>query len=272
MLVTGGSMGIGLAIARALAADGDRLTLAARDAGALQHAAEGLPGAEHRAFPLDVTDEAGWRELAAQLGALDGLVCAAALLGPIGPIGSYAPSEFLATVEVNLHGTLRAIHHCLPALRAGRGAIVTFGGGGATAPLPRYDAYAASKAAIVRLTENLARDLLEDGIRVNCVAPGFVATRMHEQTLAAGVENVGSDYYERTTRELESGGATAEDAAQLVRFLLGPERDVLFAGKLISARWDDWRDPGFRARLADSADLATLRRIDDTTFAAVAAT
>jgi meso-butanediol dehydrogenase/(S,S)-butanediol dehydrogenase/diacetyl reductase len=263
-------MGIGLATAHTLAAAGARLTLVARGAPALERAAARLPGGAHRTFALDVAEEDRWTELAGQLGELDGLVCAAAVLGPIGAIGSYSPAEFLATIEVNLQGTLLAIHHCLPALRASRGAIVTFGGGGATAALPRYDAYAASKAAVVRLTENLARDLAEVGVRINCVAPGFVATRMHERTLAAGAERVGKSYYERTERELESGDAGAEEAAQLVLFLLGSE--VLFSGKLISARWDGWRDPDFRARLKDSADLATLRRIDDMAFAATSET
>ncbi len=118
-----------------------------------------------------------------------GLVCAAAVMDPIGPVGEYAPAEFKRTLEINVVGTLLAVHHCLPALRAGGGSIVTFGGGGATGPLPRFDAYAASKAAVARLSENLAMTLAP--VAVNCVAPGFVATRLHEQTLAAGAEAAG---------------------------------------------------------------------------------
>ena len=71
------------------------------------------------------------------------------MLDPVGPIGSYAPADFKRTLEVNLLGTLLAIRACLPGLRAHGGAVVTFSGGGATAPLPRFDAYAASKAAVV---------------------------------------------------------------------------------------------------------------------------
>ncbi|HXC23215.1 MAG TPA: SDR family oxidoreductase, partial [Solirubrobacteraceae bacterium] len=131
------------------------------------------------------------------------------------------------------------------------------------------DAYAASKAAVVRLTENLAGDLLAGGIRINCVAPGLVATRMHERTLAAGAALAGEDYYERTRRELRSGGACAEEAARLVCLLLGSEQQVPFTGKLLSARWDEWRDRDFRERLLASRDLATLRRIDDMAFTAM---
>ncbi|HEY5286826.1 MAG TPA: SDR family oxidoreductase [Solirubrobacteraceae bacterium] len=268
VLVTGGSMGIGLSVAHALAAEGARLTLVARGEEALRRAVDGLPGEGHRGQTLDVADEQGWSAFSSRLEELHGLVCAAAVLGPIGPPGSYAPADFLRTLEINLFGTLLAIHNCLPALRVSRGAIVTFSGGGASSPLPRYDAYAASKAAVVRLTENLAGDLSQEGIRINCVAPGLIATRMHEGTLTAGPELAGEDYYERTKRELRSGGASAEEAAALVCFLLGSERQAPFSGKLLSARWDAWRERDFQQRLLADRDLATLRRIDDMAFTA----
>ena len=60
-----------------------------------------------------------------------------------------------------------------------------------------------SKAAIARLTENMAAELADDGVRINCVAPGFVATDIHNTTLAAGPELAGAGYFERTRSELE---------------------------------------------------------------------
>jgi 3-oxoacyl-[acyl-carrier protein] reductase len=262
-------MGIGAAVAHALAERGARVVLAARGEEALASTLSGLPGEGHEAHPLDVTDEAGWAALAPRLAELDGLVCAAAVLDPVGPVGGYEPHRFHHTLDVNVFGTLLAIHTCAPALRASRGAIVTFSGGGGTGPLPRYDAYAASKAAVVRLSENLALELAEDQVNVNCVAPGFVATRMHEQTLAAGPEAAGADYFERTRRELDAGGVPPEEAAELVCLLLGDPEPVPFTGKLISAQWDPWRDPAYRERLAAERELGTLRRIDDVFFAAV---
>jgi NAD(P)-dependent dehydrogenase (short-subunit alcohol dehydrogenase family) len=268
VLVTGGSMGIGRAVAEELAAHGAELLLVARGAAALDEARAALPGGPHETVALDVSDEDAWQELAGRVGQLDGLVTAAGVLDPVGPIDSYEPKDFRRTVEINLLGTLLAVHHCLPALRARRGAVVTLSGGGATGPLPRYDAYAASKAAVVRLTENLASELAEEGIRVNAVAPGFVATRIHDATLAAGPEAAGPEYFARTERDLTEGGVPANEAAQLVRLLLDREA-APFSGKLLSAQWDPWRDPGFRRRLASEPDLATLRRIDDVFFAAV---
>jgi 3-oxoacyl-[acyl-carrier protein] reductase len=182
-------------------------------------------------------------------------------LGPIGPFASWQPKEFVRTVEVNLYGTMLALHHCVAEISQRGGGAVTFGGGGAASPMPHFDAYASSKAAVARLTENLARQ----GARVNCVAPGFIATEMHQATLCAGRAAVGSAYFERTRRELESGGAPLTPVCELVEFLLSPSaKDV--RGKLIAAQWDPWRDEDFRRRLVDDLDFATIRRVDDQLF------
>jgi 3-oxoacyl-[acyl-carrier protein] reductase len=158
-----------------------------------------------------------------------------------------------------------ALHHTLPRLRASGGRAVTFSGGGGTAPLPRYDAYAASKAGVARVTENVAA---ADEVEINCVAPGFVATRMHEGTLRAGPEASGRDYFERTRSQLEAGGFPAAEAAELVCFLLSVRARGI-SGRLLSAQWDPWRDPNFLARLRADPALGTLRRIDEQMFARV---
>jgi NAD(P)-dependent dehydrogenase (short-subunit alcohol dehydrogenase family) len=255
VLVTGGSRGIGLAVGRELAVRGEDVVLVARGADALENAAAALPGHGHRWYAFDVTDDDAWEKVA--LDELRGLVLAAAVLTPIGPVGSYLPSAFSRTLVVNVVGLVAAVHHCLPALERGNGSIVTFSGGGGSAPLPRYDAYAASKAAVVRLTENLSIELAP--MPVNCIAPGFVATDMHRATLEAGAEAVGPDYYARTRGELEAGGFPVSEAAELACMLLA---GVPFSGKLISAQWDPWRDPSFHQRLAADDDLGTLRRVD----------
>ena len=266
VLITGGSKGIGRASAHALAERGWRVVLLAREQHALERARGELAGEGHEAFAMDVADEAAWVHIAARLHDVQGLVCAAAVLDPVGPIDSYTVAEFRRTLEVNVIGTLLAIRACLPALRASRGSVVTFSGGGATAPLPRFDAYAASKAAVARLSENIALELAGEGVRVNCIAPGFVATDIHQSTLAAGPARAGVAYFEHTRAELQRGGVPASEAAELACLLLEGDPETPFTGKLISAQWDPWRDPGYRARLAEREDLATLRRIDDELF------
>ena len=272
VLVTGGSMGIGLAVSRELARRGARVVIASRGETALASALEELGGSSegHEAIRLDVSEPESWTEAVAALdagGPLHGLVAAAGVLGPIGPIEELAPADIIPAIQINLIGTMLALHHAVPRLRESGGRAVTFSGGGATAPLQRYDAYAASKAAVVRLTENVAT---AGEVEVNAVAPGFVLTRMHEETLRAGPQAAGADYFDRTRQQVEAGGFPAQEAAELVCFLLSDEARGI-SGRLISAQWDPWRETEFRARLRADDSLATLRRIDDQLFARVTA-
>jgi NAD(P)-dependent dehydrogenase (short-subunit alcohol dehydrogenase family) len=264
VLVTGGSRGIGLAVARALAEDGWRTVLVARSPERLEAALAELPGDGHEALAFDVADESVWEQAMSDLdegGTLDGLVAAAGILGPIGALGGWSVDEFRRTLDVNVTGTLLALRNAAPRLAESGGAAVTLSGGGSTSPLPRFDAYAASKAAVVRLTENLAAS----GMRVNAVAPGFIATDIHEATLEAGPEAVGAEYFESTKGQLADGGADLDAVCELIGFLLSDAAREI-SGKLIAAQWDPWREPEFQRRVATEPDLATLRRIDDFAF------
>ncbi len=109
---------------------------------------------------------------------------------------------------------------CAPLLDAAPSpSVVLFSGGGATGPFPRYSAYALAKVATVRLAENLAAE--EPGWRVNAVAPGFVATGMHETTLA--LERERRRALLRGDRAPPGRRDPAEVAAGLVAFLLSDE-------------------------------------------------
>jgi 3-oxoacyl-[acyl-carrier protein] reductase len=245
--------------------------IASRDARQVHSAVTSLPGEGHTGFSLDVSKPAGWTAILPQLdsaGALHGMVAAAGIVGPIGPLDEVPPDELLETVAVNLFGTILALHHALPRLRMTGGRAVTFSGGGATFPLPRYDGYAASKAAVVRLTENVAAAFAGE-VEINAVAPGFVATAIHEATLKAGPERAGVDYHARTLEQLREGGLPAREAAELVCFLLSDESRGI-TGRLVSAQWDPWRESSFQAQLRTQDGLGTLRRIDGILFGAAA--
>ncbi len=184
VLVTGASEGIGLEVARVLGARGARVIAAARRAGPLESAVAELPGDGHVALPLDVSERDRWPPAFAavdQVGPLHGLVTAAGILGPIGALDELAPRDIEHTLAINLVGTALALQQRCRGCGVRRRAV-TFSGGGGTGPLARYDAYAASKAGVVRLTENIAGPTARS--KINCVAPGFVATRMHEGTSA----------------------------------------------------------------------------------------
>jgi NAD(P)-dependent dehydrogenase (short-subunit alcohol dehydrogenase family) len=166
-LVTGGASGIGAGIARGLAQAGAQVIIAdlpghaARDSKPLRFAA------------LDVSDAGAVTELAAATPRLDILVNAA---GIIRRAAEYDMETFEQVLDVNLNGTMRTCTAFRPQLRAARGCIINlasmlsfFGSG----PAP---AYGASKGAIAQLTKSLAVGWAPDGIRVNALAPGWIAT------------------------------------------------------------------------------------------------
>jgi NAD(P)-dependent dehydrogenase (short-subunit alcohol dehydrogenase family) len=270
-LITGGSAGIGRAVAETCAAAGARVIVCARTGSAVEDTRAALEAAAprgHLGWTLDVADRAqiraAARRAAAELGGIDGLVNCAGILGPIGALADLDLDQVLATLEVNLLGTIAMCQAFLPLLRAApRKKVVNFSGGGATAVFPRYTAYAASKVAVVRFTENLAAE--EPDLDANCVAPGFVATRIHQATLEVGASKAGADYFKSTEKQLAEGGVPPQRAAALTAWLLGPGSDGI-SGRLISAPWDPWSDPEFAARLRRDKDLGTLRRIDDKYF------
>jgi 3-oxoacyl-[acyl-carrier protein] reductase len=149
----------------------------------------------------------------------------------------------------------------LPQFRSRKyGKIINLSGGGATAPLPRFSAYAASKAAIVRLTETLACELKEDGIDVNAIAPGALNTRLLDEVLAAGPEKVGQDFYERSLKQRDQGGASLARGAALATYLASADSDGI-TGRLLSAVWDDWAHLGDWREELERSDIYTLRRI-----------
>jgi len=264
VVVTGASRGIGREVSARLAKEGASVIAVARDAGLLRELTDELPGQGHRFAAMDVRDEVAWTKLAADLDQIDGVVAAAGIYGPIGRIDAVDVSAVRDTFDVNVFGSLLAVRACLPQLMESGGSAVLFGGGGGD-PLPSYDAYLASKAAVVRLAENLAAELAEAGVRVNAIAPGFVVTDIHRSTLAAGPDAAGPDFYARTVKAIEMGGVPVAEAAGLVAFLISPESAPL-TGRFVSAQWDQWRNSAWLARVT-RPDMLTMRRIDGSLYA-----
>ena len=266
IIVTGAGRGIGAAIVRQCAADGAAVVLVARTETELEDTKITLTGTGHRTYPLDVSDRGAVNSFLEFLRearvSVDGLVNCAGIQGPIGALHDISLDELEKTFAVNTIGTIAPCAGVLPFfIQLGKGKIVNVSGGGATGPFPRYSAYAASKAAVIRFTENLAEEYRDMSIDVNAIAPGFVSTRIHEATLQAG-EQAGKDYYEDTQRKLVNGAVPPEYAARLASFLLSDAAHGI-TGKLLSAQWDPWEDIDFQERLRAEKNLCTLRRIDD---------
>lgn len=266
VLVAGASAGIGAALVAALAADGHTVFACARRAEALKAATCGDTLACSRV--CDVGDEPQVRDLfgwiRGKAEALDGLILCAGAFGAIGLLPETDSEAWWATLRDNVFGTYLMVKHGLPLLERGsHPRIITFSGGGAFGTFPRYSAYATSKASVVRLTECLAEELRPGGIAVNAVAPGMVATEIHQATLEAGPGTAGAEHYERTRAVLARGGVPVEVPVACVKFLLSREADGL-TGKTIAANFDPWRKPEFRAHVAEitQSEVYTMRRIN----------
>jgi NAD(P)-dependent dehydrogenase (short-subunit alcohol dehydrogenase family) len=267
VVVTGGSLGIGLACAEECLRQGAAVVVCARgesDLTAAHAQLAALPGSRVQAVRADVTVVADVLRVltaAEALGGCDGVIHAAGIYGPIGPVTSVDPDAWFAAIRVNLFGTfLMAREACRRMTERGtRGSVVLMSGGGAATPFPNYTAYACSKIGVVRLAETLALEVATAGIRVNAVAPGFVATRLHEQTLEAGTELAGG-FVETTRQQLAKGGVPPEVAARTCAFLLS-DHAAGITGRFVAAPYDGWEQwPDHLDAIAGS-DLFTLRRI-----------
>lgn len=273
IVVTGGSLGIGLAVSKKCADEGARVIIAARNRNDLEEALTELKRisrVDHQAYPLDVSrfeDVGKFAEWCSSNSAeINGLVNCAGIYGPIGRTDRIEMSEFRKTIEVNFLGTVYMCSTFAKLIKSDtRKKIVNYSGGGAASPFPNYSAYATSKIAIVRFTENLAIELADEGFDVNCVAPGFVITRLHEETIRAGSDSAGKNFFETTRKQIENGGVPAEKAAGLTALLLSSKSDGI-SGKFLSAPWDPWQEEDFQELLKSDKDFATLRRIDNKAF------
>ena len=189
-LVTGGSSGIGLAIARALRADGYALTLAARRREPLEAAAGELAAlavSANLAEPEECIRVVG--EHAERHGGMNVLVNSAGI-GIGGRFADQDAKRIALQLDVNLLGTLAVTRESLPFLRASRGHVVTLASIAGTIPTPGLAVYGATKAALIAFTDSLNREEAEHGVRATAISPGFVATRMTDWTGIPGDEQI----------------------------------------------------------------------------------
>jgi NAD(P)-dependent dehydrogenase (short-subunit alcohol dehydrogenase family) len=202
-LVTGGSSGIGLAIARMLRDDGYELTLVSRRPERVQAAAEELGAV---AVAADVGDAADCARLVAEhrerFGRLDVLVNSAGI-GIAGTVEDLPAKHFDLQFGVNLRGLFLVTQAAIPLLRESRGWIVNLASIAGTLPTPGLATYGATKAAVISLTRSLNEELDADGVRAVAICPGFVDTPMAQWSGIAGDEMI-----------------QPEDCAEIVRMVL----------------------------------------------------
>lgn len=241
--VTGGASGIGLAVARAAAAEGWRVALADRDVAALD--ATDLPGASRAV--LDVTDEAAVEAWVASLGSPDGVVTSAGIGADAHALDTTA--DLLRRIlEVNVVGTFLCARAAARAMAAsGRGgSVVLVASVAGLRGAKGRSAYGASKAAVVNMAQAMAVDLAASGVRVNALCPGPVDTplvaRVHDAaTRAQWLREIPMARYGRP-----------EEVAQAAMFLLDGARSGWVTGHALAVD-GGYAGAGLMPPVADAA-------------------
>ena len=243
MLVTGGGRGIGAGIARELAEASARVAVAARTREQVEEVAQDIDGL---ALEVDVTDREGVERMVAEtereLGPIDVLVANAGV-GVREDDGAWTvePEGWWRVFEVNVLGVYLSCRAVIPGMiERGRGRIVITGSGASYLPGSTNSAYSASKAAVGRFGEILARQLEPHDIPVFVISPGLVRTQMTSRF---------GDDLPWTPPEL---------APRLVRVLASGRGDAL-AGRYIHAEHDDVEDLIRRAEEIEREDLNAIR-------------
>jgi 3-oxoacyl-[acyl-carrier protein] reductase len=225
-LVTGSSRGIGAAIAVRLAREGARVAVHGRDADAAASVQQQIAhnGGEAITVTADVTDfaaiEAMRERIEADLGPIDILVANAGG-SPIrpGPVEQISEQDWRRSVDANLTATFLTLKSVLPGMKQrGSGSIVTISSAAGRRPHPGSPVpYAAAKAAIQILTQDVAAQAGPSGIRANCVAPETILTERNQQQIPADIQQSLIEVH--PVRRLGTG----EDVASAVAFLVSDE-------------------------------------------------
>jgi len=242
-IITGASRGIGASTAQ-LMAQGAKLVLGARSHADLTAVADRVQALGGTAVCVagDVRDETYCQALSAiaveRFGRLDGAFNNAATLGRLGPVQTLSREDWIEVLDVNLTSAFQLAKHQFSPLQASGGGSIVFTGSfvGHTIGLPGMGAYAASKAGLVGLTQCLAADWGEAGIRVNTLMPGGTLTDMAPQTLEAQKAVAGMHALRRM--------ASADEIAAVARFLLSAEASFITGSALLADGGNSIFKPG----------------------------
>jgi len=269
--ITGATGNLGRVLARHFLAAGADLILQGRDRAELENNVRKLSiiATSRQSIQYFTADLADTDQLAEMKETFilnyplpDILINNAAIQGPIGFSWDNDWTAWVDTIRVNLFAPVALCRMLIPAMsKRGSGTIINISGGGATGPRPYFTAYACSKAALVRFSETLAEELKGTGVRVNCIAPGALKTKMTAAIIHAGKTSAGEkEYYQALKLSEKDDEETINRAAELAVYLASSVSNGI-TGKLISAVWDPWDKLNYHVAELTESDIYTLRRI-----------
>jgi NAD(P)-dependent dehydrogenase (short-subunit alcohol dehydrogenase family) len=262
VLITGGSRGLGLVLAREAAADGARIAICGRDAESLSRAGEALRGIGAEVFTVecDVTDAAQVRrlvdEVTRRVGPVDLLINNAGVI-EVGPAETMSVADYQEAMATNFWGVLYPILEVLPGMRArGDGRIVNITSIGGKLGVPHLVPYSASKFAAMGLSQGLRAELAAEGVAVTTAVPGLMRTGSPRNAIFRGRHRAEYAWFS-IADSLPGLSVSAEDAA--ARILAAARRgdaEVLFPITARAAAIAQAAAPNLTARV-----LATVNRV-----------
>jgi meso-butanediol dehydrogenase / (S,S)-butanediol dehydrogenase / diacetyl reductase len=236
-LITGGGSGIGAAAARRFASDGWSVAITGRRLGPIAAVAAETDGL---AIQADQSSEQDCiravEETLAHYGRLDSLVVNAGIEA-FGAVDELDINEWRNVMRTNVDGVMLFARAALPSLRATTGSIVVVSSAAGLAAGPHYAAYVTSKTAVLGLVRSLAVDLGPDGIRVNAMCPGWVATEMSDREVSELARGLGTGDDEARARLVEhlplARMADPAEIAGCIAFLAGPDAMFMTGANLV---------------------------------------
>ena len=270
IIITGASRGFGKAIAHKFLKEQCNIAICSRNSNELTFAQiemviQSYNNTNIYSMPCDVSNETQVNTFIdnsiEKFNTIDAIVLNAGVYGPMGSLENVSLEDWKSAFDINFYGVLlpcrKIINHFK---QQKKGKIIIVSGGGATNPMPNITAYAASKAAVVRLMESLSLELKPYNIDVNAIAPGPLSTKLVDQVLDAGPDVVGHEFFQKNLKWKNEGATSPELGANLIYYLTTPESNGI-TGKLISAQWDNWKNLKSHINELNDSDIYNLRRI-----------
>ncbi|MDB2659546.1 SDR family oxidoreductase [Luminiphilus sp.] len=267
-IITGAYGGLGRALSECFWEAGYNLMLVGRNESELESLKDSLHARARQECKIGICDlgqASVVRDfLASQISTLDRidvLINNAAVHGEIGLSWETDLEELHNVLQVNFLAPVAFCRAVIPVMiSANRGSIINLSGGGATSPRPMFSAYASSKSALIRFSETVAEEVDSYKIKINCVSPGAMPTKLLAEVIRQGSDVSGIKEFETAKKVFSQVGSSTERVEKLALFLAARDSDGI-TGKTISAVWDSWDSwPDNIAELS-STDVYTLRRI-----------
>ena len=222
-IVTGAAMGIGREVALRLARDGSDVVVVDIERELAQEVVKEIQSGGRKSLFFE-TDVARWEQVKAMVDAVVGkfkrvdiLINNAGVVGPVVPVWEYPVEEWDRVMEINMKGIFLCCKAVMPSMvKRKSGRIINIASIAGKEGNPRMSAYSSSKAAVIAFTKSLAKEVAQQNIMVNCIAPALIETRM--------MEIMGSEQREFLLSKIPMGRfGNPSEVAALVRFLVSDE-------------------------------------------------